>query len=78
MGIHTLLSSTMSVLSRAHKCDLVDLVKVKANIEQQLVAEKAQLAQAQQELAKVQEELLNKDTLIADLCRGVSVNRTQA
>jgi len=47
MGIHTLLSSTMSVLSRAHKRDLVDLVKVKADIEQRLVAEQAQLAQAQ-------------------------------
>jgi len=78
MGIHTLLSSTMSVLSRAHKRELVDLVKAKADIEQQLVAEQAQLAQAQRELAKVQEELLNKDTLIADLRRGVSVDRTQA
>jgi len=77
MDIHTLLSSTMSILSRAHKRDLIDLLKAKANVEQQLAAEQAQLAQAQQELARVQEELLNRNTLIADLSRAVSVDGTQ-
>ena len=70
-GIHTQMSSTMSVLSRAHKRDLIDLVKLNADTEQRLVAEQAQLAHAQRELAKVQEELLNRDTLIADLQRGL-------
>jgi len=74
MEIHALLSSTMSALARAHKRDLIDLVKAKADVEQQLLAEQAQLAQAQQELAKIQEELLNKNIVIADLCRGVSVD----
>jgi len=77
MDIHTLLSSTMRVLSRSHKRDLVVLLKEKANVEEQLAAEQAQLAQAQQELARVQQELLNRDTLIAGLRKENSTNNTQ-